>query len=238
MTYLETLKQSAEAIGLTLSDEALRRFEIYKDELLETNRFLNLTAITDPEEVAVKHMVDSLSCHDESVFKKGCKVIDVGTGAGFPGLPLKLLREDIELTLLDSLNKRLNFLQTVVEKNALSKVLLVHSRAEDGARKKELRERFDVAVSRAVARLNVLCELCLPYVKPGGYFVALKGAQYEQEAAEAQNALKTLGAELESIRKISLPGLEDVRAVLYIKKIKATPSMYPRRPGALEKKPL
>ena len=238
MSFKEFLDQVMKEYGITLSEAQLAAFTAYYELLIEWNEKMNLTAITQPEEVAVKHMVDSLSCHDESVFKKGCKVIDVGTGAGFPGLPLKLLREDIELTLLDSLNKRLNFLQSVVEKNALDKVLLVHSRAEDGARKKELRERFDVAVSRAVARLNVLCELCLPYVKPGGYFVALKGAQYEQEAAEAQNALKTLGAELESIRKISLPGLEDVRAVLYIKKIKATPSMYPRRPGALEKKPL
>ena len=238
MSFKEFLDQVMKEYGITLTETQLAAFTAYYELLIEWNEKMNLTAITQPEEVAVKHMVDSLSCHDESVFKKGCKVIDVGTGAGFPGLPLKLLREDIELTLLDSLNKRLNFLQTVVEKNALSKVLLVHSRAEDGARKKELRERFDVAVSRAVARLNVLCELCLPYVKPGGYFVALKGAQYEQETAEAQNALKVLGAEIESVRKISLPGLEDVRAVLYIKKTKGTSSTYPRRPGTPEKKPL
>lgn len=238
MEFKAYLKKVMEEYGLALDEQQLAAFTTYYALLLEWNEKMNLTAITQMEEVAVKHMVDSLSCYEPTIFKKGCKVVDVGTGAGFPGLPLKIYQEDLQLTLLDSLNKRLTFLQKVAEDTCLQGVQFIHSRAEEGGRKKELREAFDVAVSRAVARLNILCELCLPFVKVGGYFVALKGAQYEQEAAEAKQALSLLGAQITHIRKVSLPGLDDVRAVLYIKKTKATSSVYPRKPGIPEKKPL
>ncbi len=165
-------------------------------------------------------------------------MVDVGTGAGFPGLPLKILRPDIRLTLLDSLNKRLYFLQAVVERLALRDVVFVHARAEEAGRHVGHRERYLVAVSRAVARLNVLTELCLPFVAVGGHFIALKGAQYREEVAEAAKAVAALGGRLENVKPVRLPGLEDSRAIVYISKAAPTPPSYPRRPGVPEKKPL
>ncbi len=231
------LKRAAEA-GMMLTKEQAAAYQSYFTLLLDWNQRVNLTAITEPQEVAVKHMVDSLTCLAPEVFPPGASVIDVGTGAGFPGLPLKIYRPDLKLTLLDSLQKRLKFLAAVLDELAIKDVALVHYRAEDGGRDKELRERFQVAVSRAVARLPVLAELCLPFVKPGGYFVALKGSQYQEEADEAEYVLSVLGARLEKIQPVRLPGLDDVRAVLYIKKIRTMSPEFPRRAGIPEKKPL
>ncbi len=212
--------------------------DTYNRLLLEWNQKMNLTAITAPQEVAVKHMIDSLSCYRADIFTDGASVVDVGTGAGFPGIPLKIYRPAIQLTLLDSLNKRLNFLQTVVDSLGLDGVALVHARAEEAGQNKLYREKYQVAVSRAVARLNILCELCLPLVKTGGWFVALKGAQYEEEAREAAAALTALGGSIELVQPVSLPGLADKRAVIYIRKVAATPPGYPRKAGTPEKKPL
>jgi 16S rRNA (guanine527-N7)-methyltransferase len=238
MTFAAEFAAAAAAYGLTLSAPQQAAFAKYNDLLLAWNEKVNLTAITEPREVAVKHMIDSLSCHDPAVFPQGAAVIDVGTGAGFPGLPLKILRPDIKLTLLDSLNKRLLFLQEVVAALGLEGVTLVHSRAEEAGRLPEYRERYQVATSRAVARLNVLAELCLPFVRVGGRFVALKGAQYQEELAEAERALKVLGGRLGEVRPVRLPELDDSRAVIYVEKREITPAAYPRRPGLPEKKPL
>ena len=238
MSFTTYLQQAAATSGYKLSEEQIHQFDIYYQLLIEWNQKMNLTAITEPAEVAVKHMVDSLSAFAEELFFAGASVADVGTGAGFPGVPLKLFRPDLQLTLIDSLQKRLNFLMAVIEATRMEAVQTLHYRAEEAGQKKELREAFDFVTSRAVARLPVLCELCLPLVKIGGYFVALKGAQYEDELLEAERALRVLGAEVAQVKQVRLPGLEDVRAVIYLKKVKATPAAYPRRAGLPEKKPL
>ncbi len=238
MIFTDIIIQAAHEYGILLTEDQIEKFNTYFELLVEWNEKINLTAITAPQDVAVKHMIDSLSCHDESIFKEGAKIIDVGTGAGFPGLPLKIFRPDLKLTLFDSLNKRILFLQTVAQNLGISDINFVHNRAEDGGKNKQLREQYDIAVSRAVARLNILCEWCLPFVAVGGFFIALKGSQYSQEVDEARGALQLLGGEIAKVEKIKLPGLDDVRAVVYIKKIKKTPMTYPRRPGVAEKNPL
>lgn len=238
MSFSGMLSEVAAEYGISLSERQLGQFETYFHLLAEWNEKINLTAITEPEEVAVKHMIDSLSCYNQAVFLPGCSLIDVGTGAGFPGVPLKILRPDIKLTLLDSLNKRVAFLQELVQKLELTDVKCIHARAEEAGRNAGLRERFDIAASRAVARLNVLAELCLPFVKVGGCFIALKGAQYQEEAAEAQRAATMLGGQVSEVRAVRLPRLPDIRGIIYISKHKATPAAYPRRAGTPEKKPL
>ncbi len=238
MTFAASLAAAAGESGLVLTPAQIGAFTTYNDLLLDWNEKVNLTAITAPQEVAVKHVVDSLSCYDECFFPAGATVVDVGTGAGFPGLPLKIYRPDIRLTLLDSLNKRLVFLREVVGRLGLSGVEIVHARAEEGGRMKDHREHYMVATSRAVARLNVLAELCLPFVAVGGHFVALKGAQYREELDEAAQAIAVLGGQVSEVRPARLPGLDDSRAVIYIRKVAPTPALYPRRPGLPEKKPL
>ena len=238
MSFRDELQQAAAAYGISLSARQLEQFDRYFSLLIEWNQKMNLTAITEPHEVAVKHMIDSLSAYDAAVFPESMSLIDVGTGAGFPGIPLKILRPDIHLTLLDSLNKRVRFLETVVTALGLTDVACVHARAEEAARQKIYRERFDMAVSRAVARLPILAEYTLPFVKKGGYFVALKGMKYQEEAAEASAALKLLGGQQARIVPVKLPGLEDVRAVIYVEKIAKTPAVYPRKAGTPEKSPL
>lgn len=238
MTFGEFLNKAADNYGVSLNISQAAAFQKYYELLIEWNERINLTAITAPEDVAVKHMIDSLSCYEKEYFPAGCRVIDVGTGAGFPGIPLKIFANNINLTLLDSLNKRLNFLKTVTDSIGLPEVELVHLRAEEAGQRRDLRSSYQVALSRAVARLNVLCELCLPLVKVGGHFIALKGAQYEQEIIEAESAIKTLGGKIVKVKPVKLPFLEDSRAVIYIEKVKETPKAYPRRSGTPEKKPL
>jgi 16S rRNA (guanine527-N7)-methyltransferase len=238
MTFADCLAAAAAESGINLSPAQIGAFVTYNELLLAWNEKVNLTAITAPQEVAVKHVIDSLASYDEKYFPAACAVVDVGTGAGFPGLPLKIFRPDIRLTLLDSLNKRLIFLQEVVERLALRDVALVHARAEEAGRRQSHRERYQVAVSRAVARLNVLAELCMPFVAVGGHFVALKGAQYREEIDEAATAVTALGGRVDAVRSVRLPGLDDSRAVIFVRKTAPTPSAYPRRPGIPEKKPL
>lgn len=238
MTFSALLAEVAAEAAIPMSEKQLTQFEVYYQLLIEWNEKVNLTAIIEPEEVAIKHIVDSLSCYDASLFVPGCSVIDVGTGAGFPGIPLKILRPDISLTLLDSLNKRIVFLQELAASLALSDTVCIHARAEDAGRRMQLRARFDIATSRAVARLNVLAELCLPFVKVGGCFIALKGAQYRAEAEEAEKAISLLGGRVRELRAVSLPRLPDVRGIIFIEKCANTPGMYPRRPGTPEKNPL
>lgn len=238
MNFTEALKQAAQDFGITMTEDQLSAFTTYYELLVEWNEKINLTAITEPQEVAVKHIIDSLSCLDADVLPPNSNLIDVGTGAGFPGLPLKIMRPDIRLTLLDSLNKRINFLKEVTQCLALTNVEFLHGRAEELGQSKEHRGRYQASSARAVARLNVLCELCLPFVKANGYFIALKGAQYQEELLEAQNAIHVLGAKQAKVTPVKLPGLDDIRAVIYIQKIGSTPPAYPRRAGTPEKKPL
>lgn len=232
--YLSDLAIEA---GFSLDNTQLTQFDNYKNLLVEWNEKMNLTAITEEQEVATKHFIDSL--YGLKFLKNAKTLIDVGTGAGFPGLPLKIANPSVSLTLLDSLNKRLNFLNTVVDELRLSDVTTVHSRAEDGASVgTSLRESFDVAVSRAVANLSVLCEYCLPYVKCGGVFLAYKGGDVEDELAESQNAIETLGGEVNGIFKYTIPKTDITHSIVVIKKIKQTPDKYPRQGGKIQKKPL
>lgn len=237
-SFQELVAKDAAEYGLQLTNGQIAAMDTYYRLLLEWNEKMNLTAITEPHEVAVKHMIDSLSCYREEIFTAAARIVDVGTGAGFPGIPLKIFQPELELILMDSLNKRLNFLREVAGNLGLQGVAFVHARAEEAGKNKQHRESYDIAVSRAVARLNVLCELCLPLVKVGGWFIALKGAQYEDEVHEAAKALTILGGQVADIRPVSLPGLADKRAVIYIKKVAATPPLYPRKAGTPEKKPL
>lgn len=238
MSFAEILKNAAEEYGISLSDTQLRQFDRYQELLVEWNQKMNLTALTEPKDVAIKHMIDSVSVYDEKWFSEGMSVIDVGTGAGFPGLPLKILCPSLKVTLLDSLNKRVKFLETVVSELGLSDIVCVHARAEEAARQKQYREKFDAVVSRAVARLPILAEYDLPFVRVGGFFAAMKGAKYEEEAEEAKKAVKLLGGGEPVLREIKLPGLEDKRGIIYIRKEKKTPSVYPRKAGTPEKNPI
>ena len=236
--FIDEMKQAAEGYGLSLTEQQLGQFNRYYELLIAWNENINLTAITEPHEVAVKHMIDSLTAYREELFPAGASVIDVGTGAGFPGLPLKIFCPGIHLTLMDSLNKRVKFLQTVVGELGLTDVECIHARAEEGARSRLYREQFDIAVSRAVARLPILCEYCMPFVRRGGYFLALKGAQYQEEADEAKKAIKVMGGSSTEIRTVSLPGLADLRAIVEIHKTMPTPKTYPRKAGTPAKKPI
>ena len=236
--FTTELRAAAEAAGIALTEEQLLRFTRYDALLVDWNERMNLTALTEPKDVAVKHMIDSLTAYDAALFSGAPRVIDVGTGAGFPGLPLKIYDPTIQLTLMDSLAKRLTFLEAVIDDLSLTGVTCIHARAEDGARDMHHRERYDLAVSRAVARLPVLLEYTLPFVKKGGHLIALKGRTAEEEAKDAKRALKLLGGRLETIRPVTLPGLSDKRAVLTITKIAPTPKAYPRKAGTPAKKPL
>lgn len=238
MNFTDTLTKAAEEFGISLEAAQLQAFDTYYQLVIEWNQKMNLTAITEPEEFAVKHVIDSLSALDMARFPENASLVDVGTGAGFPGIPLKIMRPDLNLVLVDSLNKRVGFLREVASRLAFSDTEAIHGRAEELARDKQYREKFTLATARAVARLNVLCELCIPFVKTGGYFIAMKGAQYQEEILEAKRSLAVLGCDIEEARRVILPGLDDIRAVIYIHKQKQTPSEYPRRAGIPEKKPL
>ncbi len=228
------LKEGAEKLGVPLSDKQLTALEKYKELLVEWNEKINLTAITDDFGVYTKHFLDSLT---PIVTGKICgRVIDVGTGAGFPGLVLKVARPEIELTLLDSLNKRINFLRECAAEMELPGIEFVHARAEDGARTH--REKFDTVVARAVANMTVLAELCLPFLKVGGYFLALKGPMAEEELKEAKRAITILGGELEEVFSVEIPFTELSHKIIIIKKVRHTPMQYPRKAGIPSKTPI
>jgi 16S rRNA (guanine527-N7)-methyltransferase len=204
------------------------------DLLIEHNKMYNLTAICEREEVYLKHFLDSVV--GESYFKQGAKVIEIGSGGGFPSLPLKIIREDLRFTLVESTGKKCSYLQTCVDNLAFSDVKVVNNRAEELAKDKLFREKYDISVARAVARLNTLCEYCLPFVKVGGRFVAYKG-DAEEEIKEAENAIKILGGEIEKVENYSLPN-SDKRTLVVVKKISSTPPKYPRGQGKERKNPL
>lgn len=230
--FEQILKKS----NLEISKQMVEKFEKYAGLLVEWNKKMNLTAITEPREIAVKHFLDSLLTLDVFEIPHGAAVIDVGTGAGFPGVPIKIVRPDVDLTLLDSLNKRIKFLEAL--KDDLNfYVNLVHSRAEEAAQKENLRECFDVAVSRAVAPLNVLLEYCMPFVKVGGVFVALKGKNARYELDLAQNAIKVLNAKIFTQKSFNLV-TENDRNIIVFKKIAKNLEIYPRNSAKIKKKPL
>ena len=220
----------------TLTDEMCEQLGTYGEMLIEWNEKMNLTAIKEPDEILIKHFYDCLLFLKNVKIPQNARVIDVGTGAGFPGVVLKIARPDIDLTLLDGLNKRITFLNAVLEKIGLS-ATAVHGRAEEFAKKPEYRETYDIACARAVARLNVLTEYCLPFVKSGGQFVSMKGPAAEEELAEAKKAISVLGGEKGGFFAEKLPD-ESQRCFIKIKKLSQTPTKYPRNSGKITKQPL
>lgn len=236
MTFAEILAARGAEAQLSFTEEQLAQFTRYYELLVETNKVMNLTAITEPEEVAVKHMVDSLLAYEDGM--QGKTLVDVGTGAGFPGVPLKIYCPSLKVTLVDSLGKRLRFLDQVIDELGLKGIRCEHLRAEDAGRSKKHREQYDYVTARAVARLSVLSEYCLPLAKKGGQFIALKGSRFAEEIEEGEAAVKILGGKIISAEPVKLPGLDDGRAIIKIAKIKATPAQYPRKAGTPEKQPL
>lgn len=232
--FINSLKE----LGLVLSNDALQKYEIYKDMLVEWNKKFNITTITEEDEIYIKHFCDSLSLVNTKLFDDKKRVIDIGTGGGFPGLVLKIYNEELDMTLMDSLNKRIVFLNEVIKELKLSNVKAIHARAEELGVSNEHREKYDIAVSRAVASLNTLSEYCLPFVKVGGYFIAMKGPDVKEEVEESKNAIKLLGGELERIEEIKLPFLDITHTLIIIKKVKQTPNKYPRQQGKPKKNPL
>lgn len=231
----EILNGGLAELGITPAPKAIKCLETYFEYLEERNRVMNLTAISGEEDVARLHFLDCAQLLSLCDFK-GKKVIDVGTGAGFPGLVLKIIQPDMNLTLLDSLNKRIDFLNETCMKIELNDVQCIHARAEEIA--PEQRAAYDIAVSRAVARLGVLCEICLPYIRVGGLFIAMKGPDCDVEVCEAANAMQLLGAQLKDTMRYTLPGTDITHAAVIIEKIKPTHPKYPRKWAQIKKQPL
>ena len=226
------------ALGITLSDVQKEQFDKFYELLVEWNKVMNLTGITEYEEVNEKHFVDSVSIVKAIDINKVETVIDIGTGAGFPGIPLKIAFPHLKIVLLDSLNKRINFLNTVINELGLKDITTIHGRAEDFAKKPEYREQFDLCVSRAVANLSTLSEYCIPYINKGGQFVPYKSGEIDQEVEQAKKAVHILGGKLEDVVKFQLPGTEIGRSFVKIKKVQNTAKKYPRKAGLPSKEPL
>ncbi len=230
------LKTEAEKIGIVLDETALSRFDKYAEMIVETNKTLNLTAITEPDEMVYKHFVDSLSLLTVVDINQGAKVIDVGTGAGFPGVVLLIARPDIKITLMDGTNKRLNFIQSVLDEIGLDAEIL-HSRAELAGKEKTYREQFDLVTARAVANMNTLSEYCMPFVKVGGIFAPMKAAKADEELDSAKGAIKLLGGEIDKVCHLDIENCGE-RCIIVTKKISQTPPKYPRASAQISKKPL
>ena len=239
---MEKIKDYVEQITegqVLLTDVQLVQFEQYYDRMIEKNKVMNLTAITEREDVILKHFIDSLAlARYVKLWEKEYKIIDVGTGAGFPGIPLKIAFPNLQVTLFDSLNKRIKFLQEMIDTLKLKEITAVHGRAEEGARDKNMREKYDFAVSRAVANMAVLSEYCIPFVKVGGYFIPYKTGTVEEEITQGKKAIQILGGKIEKIEKLMLPDSDISRSFVFIKKEKQTPKAYPRKAGTASKQPL
>lgn len=233
--FLEDLIRKASQLGIHLSEEKAHLYYQYMELLLEWNEKINLTAITDPHEIILKHFIDSLTALPY-IPEKG-NVLDIGTGAGFPGIPLKIVNNN-SYTLMDSLNKRITFLQEVIKELRLENIEVVHARAEDYARNNEKREKYQVVIARAVASLNILVEYMLPMLQIGGVAICMKGSQIEQEIVNAKKAVEILGGKIEAVEQFELPESNISRTIIVIKKIKNTPNIYPRKAGIPTKKPL
>lgn len=239
---MKRLIGKAAELGIELSSRQINQFEVYYEMLIETNKVMNLTAITELDEVITKHFLDSLAL--AKVYPDICnsdnslKVLDLGTGAGFPGIPLKIAFPYLQVTLMDSLNKRVKFLQSVIDKLELCDINGVHGRAEEAARNAAYRESFDLCVSRAVANLSTLSEYCLPFVKNGGKFISYKSADIEEELDSAKKAINVLGGKLTTVKKLTLPDSDIERSFVLIDKVRNTPKAYPRKAGTASKEPI
>lgn len=231
-------ERELDALGISLNDVQKEQFDRYYELLIEWNKVMNLTGITDYDEVNLKHFTDSLTIVRSITLENISTLIDVGTGAGFPGIPIKIAFPHIKVVLLDSLNKRIKFLNEIAAQLELADVTALHGRAEDYAKKEEYREKFDLCVSRAVANLSTLSEYCLPFVKKGGYFVSYKSADSDEEILNSKKAFEILGGKLERTDKFTLPESDMGRALAVIEKVKDTPRKYPRKAGIPSREPL
>lgn len=245
-SFSNQMKRELGQLGIELSEKQMEQFFTYYEMLVEKNKVMNLTAITGESEVVTKHFSDSLSLFEALENNKGlcsglfqqCRIIDVGTGAGFPGIPLKIVFPEMKVTLLDSLGKRVKFLEEVCGELELKDVTFIHGRAEDIGRQPEHREAYDVCVSRAVANLSSLAEYCMPFVKVGGYFVPYKSGEIDEELNQAKLAIHVLGGELKKVEKFSLPGTDAARSLVMIEKVKTISKKYPRKAGIPTREPL
>ncbi|MCR1934953.1 16S rRNA (guanine(527)-N(7))-methyltransferase RsmG [Clostridium tepidum] len=238
MEFFNILQTSCNDVNLDFNDKKYNQFIKYKNLIQEWNKKINLTAIVEDEEIIKKHFIDCIKIFKASPIKEAKSLIDIGTGAGFPGIPIKILRDDIKITLLDSLQKRINFLNIVIGDLKLQDIQCLHGRAEDYAQETEHRQNYDIAVSRAVANLAVLSEFCIPFVKKGGYFVAMKGPSVEDEITVAKKSIEILGGKIEDIIKIDIEDTDLKHNLVIIKKVKETGKKYPRKPGIIKKNPL
>ena len=236
MDFNEKLEKMANQININLKKDEIIKFKSYMNLLLEWNKKINLTAITDENDIILKHFIDSLSII--KYLKDNKSIIDIGSGAGFPGIPIKIFEKDIEMTLMDSLNKRVIFLNEVIEKLKLQNIVAIHSRAEDLARDVNYREKYDIAVSRAVANLSTLSEYMLPFVKVGGKCICMKGANIEEEKNLAENAIMKLGGKIISVENFKLANSDNERNIIIIEKVNKTDTKYPRKAGVPGKDPL
>lgn len=239
MNYnLEKFKNGLQQLHIALSEKQMEQFLQYYELLVEKNKVMNLTAITEFDEVVEKHFLDSVSLTQQLDLHQPLKVLDLGTGAGFPGIPLKIVFPELEITLMDSLNKRVLFLQDVISSLQLENIEAVHGRAEEAARNKKYRESFDLCVSRAVANISTLSEYCLPFVKVGGSFISYKSSTIEDELEEGKKGIAILGGKVKDVYKFTLPESELQRSFVIIEKEKKTPKAYPRKAGTPSKEPL
>lgn len=235
---LSILLNGCSELGISLSSLQQQKFIKYYEYLIEKNKVMNLTGITEFQEVLVKHFLDSLSCVKAVDIEKVQSIIDIGTGAGFPGIPLKIAFPQIKICLLDSLKKRVNFLEEVICLLDLTDIKAIHGRAEEYAKNKEYREKFSLCVSRAVSNLATLSEYCLPYVKCGGIFISYKSGKVQEEMNDSQNAVEILGGKIKDVKYFNLPGSDIERSLVVIGKIKPTPGKYPRKAGTPLKEPI
>ena len=239
MAYdLTILEEGCKELGITLDENQKKQFTDFYEYLVEKNKVMNLTGITEFQEVLIKHFLDSLACVKAVDMSRIKRIMDIGTGAGFPGVPLKIAFPHLEACLLDSLKKRVNFLEETFQMLKLENITAIHGRAEEYAKNKQYRETYDLCVSRAVSNLATLSEYCLPYVKTGGYFISYKSGTVQEEVEQAQKAIKILGGRIQDVVYFQLPDSEIQRSLVVIEKVKATPGRYPRKAGTPLKEPL
>ena len=231
----DIFKKGISTLNINIEENKIEKFELFSDILLEWNEKMNLTAVTDPEGISVKHFLDSIAPIEVLNFKENAKIIDVGTGAGFPGVPIKIVREDLDFTFMDSLNKRITFLKEVSKNLNFEKAEFVHARAEEAGQNKMFRGKYDYVVSRAVAALKILCEYCIPFLKVGGIFAAFKQYDVDEEINDAKSMIGTLGGRIADVKEVKIPQSDIVRKIVIIEKVKDTPSQFPRRANKIKK---